>query len=131
LRQQIEPVDPPVLVRLLTGWQGVIRRRAGLDALLDAIENLQGAPMAASIFESEILAARVERYNPADLDALTAAGGGVWCGVEPLGERDGRLALYLSDHFARLKRPVALGDLSPRETAILEHLRNQGASFFA
>jgi ATP-dependent helicase Lhr and Lhr-like helicase len=131
LRQQIEPVDPPVLVRLLTGWQGVIRRRAGLDALLDAVENLQGAPMAASIFESEILAARVERYNPADLDALTAAGEVVWCGVEPLGERDGRLALYLSDHFARLKRPVALADLSPREAAILEHLRNQGASFFA
>ena len=27
-------------------WQGVVRRRAGLDALLDAIENLQGAPLA-------------------------------------------------------------------------------------
>ena len=131
LRQQVEPVDPPVLVRLLTSWQGVIRRRAGLDALLDAIENLQGAPMAASIFESEILAARVERYNPADLDALTAAGEVVWCGVEPLGDRDGRLALYLSDHVGRLRRPVALTELSPKETAILDHLRDQGASFFA
>ncbi len=29
LRQQVEPVDPPVLVRLLTSWQGVIRKRAG------------------------------------------------------------------------------------------------------
>jgi len=130
LRHQVEPVDPPVLVRLLSSWQGVIRKRAGLDALLDAVENLQGAPMAASIFESEILAARVDRYNPADLDALTAAGEVVWCGVEPLGDRDGRLALYLSDHVGRLRRPVALTELSPKETAILDHLRDQGASFF-
>ncbi len=93
-----------MFVRLLTGWQGVARPRAGLDALLDAIENLQGAPLPASIFESEILAARVEGYNPADLDALAAAGEVVWCGVEPLGERDGRLALYLTDISPRLRR---------------------------
>ena len=115
LRKQIEPVDPPVLTRLLTSWQGVVRRRAGLDALLDAIDNLQGAPMAASIFEREILAARIERYNPADLDALTAAGEVVWCGVEPLGEHDGRLALYLSDNLGRLRSQPVLTELAPRE----------------
>ncbi|MEO7272209.1 MAG: crosslink repair DNA glycosylase YcaQ family protein [Vicinamibacterales bacterium] len=131
LRKQIEPVDPHVLTRLLTSWQGVVRRRAGLDALLDAIDNLQGAPMAASIFEREILSARLERYNPADLDALTAAGEVVWCGVEPLGEHDGRLALYLSDHLGRLRRPPVLTDLAPRELAIVNHLGGQGASFFA
>jgi ATP-dependent helicase Lhr and Lhr-like helicase len=131
LRKQIEPVDPPVLTRLLISWQGVVRKRAGLDALLDAIDNLQGAPMAASIFESEILSARVDRYNPGDLDALTAAGEVVWCGVEPLGDRDGRLALYLADNLGRLRRPVTLAELAPREIAIVDHLRDQGASFFA
>src|SRR5205823_12337898 len=95
LRRQVEPVEPPVLARLVTSWQGVVRRRAGLDALLDTIENLQGAPLPASIFESEILAARIEGYTPTDLDALTGAGEVVWRGVEPLGERDGRIALYL------------------------------------
>src|SRR5206468_5968388 len=44
LRKEVEPVDPPVLARLVTSWQGVVRRRVGLDALLDAIETLQGAP---------------------------------------------------------------------------------------
>jgi ATP-dependent Lhr-like helicase len=131
LRKQVEPVEPPVLARLVTSWQGVTRRRAGLDALLDAIDNLQGAPIAASILESEILAARVERYTPSDLDALTAAGEVVWCGVEPLGDRDGRLALYLTDNLARLRRPVTLTDLAPREIAIVDHLRDEGASFFA
>ena len=46
LRKEVEPVDPPILGRLITSWQGVVRRRLGLDALLDTIENLQGAPAA-------------------------------------------------------------------------------------
>ena len=88
-----------MFVRLLTNWQGLVRKRPGLDALLDAIEHLQGAPLPATVFESEILAARVENYQPADLDALCAAGEVVWRGVEPIGDRDGRLALYLTDHL--------------------------------
>jgi ATP-dependent Lhr-like helicase len=131
LRKEVEPVEPAVFVRLLTSWQGVARVRIGLDALLDAIENLQGAPLPASIFESEILAARVDGYNPTDLDALTAAGEVTWCGLESLGERDGRLALFLTDHFPRLWRPAVPGELSPRERAIVTHLESEGASFFA
>jgi ATP-dependent Lhr-like helicase len=131
LRHQVEPVDPPVLGRLITTWQGVVRRRTGLDALLDTVENLQGAPLVASILENEILPSRIDGYNPADLDALTAAGEIVWCGIEPLGERDGRLALYLTDHLARLRKPPIDADLPDRERAILEHLENNGASFFA
>ena len=68
------------------------------------IENLQGAPLPASILESEILSARIEGYAPGDLDALAAAGEVVWRGVEPVGDRDGRVALYLTDH---LSAPVA------------------------
>jgi ATP-dependent Lhr-like helicase len=131
LRREVEPVEAPVFVRLLTSWQGLIRRRAGLDALLDAIEHLQGAPLAASVFELEILAARVEGYSPSDLDALCAAGEVVWCGIEPLGERDGRLALYLTDHLPRLRMPSTPGDVTGRERAILDHLEGEGASFFA
>jgi ATP-dependent Lhr-like helicase len=130
LRRQVEPVEPPVLGRLITAWQGVVRRRHGLDALLDAIDNLQGVPLPASIFETEILAARVEGYNPSDLDTLAAAGEVVWAGLEPLGERDGRLALYLTDHIARLQRPIVLDDFEPRERAILDVLGAHGASFF-
>jgi ATP-dependent Lhr-like helicase len=53
LRKEVEPVEPPVLARLVTSWQGLVRPRVGLDALLDAIENLQGAPLPASILESD------------------------------------------------------------------------------
>ena len=41
------------------------------------------------------------------LDTLMAAGEVVWAGVEPLGDRDGRIALYLTDHAARLRPPAA------------------------
>ena len=126
LRKEAEPVDQPVLARLFTHWQGVSKKRRGLDALLEVIESLQGFPMAASIFESEILAARIEDYRPSDLDTLSAAGEIVWTGVEPLGERDGRIALYLTDHLPLLRRPAEEVD-----SAILEYLRTQGASFFA
>jgi len=131
LRKEVEPVDPAVFGRLLTSWQGVSRPRLGLDALLDAIENLQGAPLPASILESEILSARVRGYNSADLDALTAAGEVTWCGIEPLGDRDGRLALFLTDHMSRLWRPPEVFELSPRERSILSYLESDGASFFA
>ena len=88
----------------------------GLDALLDAIEGLQGAPLVASILETEILPARVEGYQPSDLDALTTAGEVVWGGLEPLGEHDGRLALYLTDHVAKLRREPGAGELPERKS---------------
>ena len=132
VRHEVEPVEPATLGRLITTWQGVTRRRSGLDALLDVVENLQGAAVPASILESEILPARLDGYNPADLDALAAAGEVVWCGVESLGERDGRIALYLTDHLQRLWRPPTdLGPLGRLDARIVEHLRTHGASFFA
>jgi ATP-dependent Lhr-like helicase len=131
LRKEVEPVEPAVFGRLLTSWQGVSRPRLGLDALLDAVENLQGAPLPASLFESEILSARIQGYNAADLDALTAAGELTWCGLEPLGDRDGRLALFLTDNLPRLWRGQPPRELSSHERAILTHLESEGASFFA
>ena len=134
LRHEVEPVEPRVLGRLMTTWQGLTRKGRGLDALLDVIERLQGASLPASILERDILSARVENYNPADLDALMAAGEVVWVGVEALGERDGRVALYLTDNLARLSRPsppVKESPLAEREALLLAHLQEHGASFFA
>src|SRR5262249_48755965 len=92
--------------RFVTTWQGIVKRRHGADALLDAIEQLQGAPLPASILETEVLQARIDVYDPSDLDALIAAGEVVWGGVEPIGDGDGRIALYLADHLQRLLPPT-------------------------
>jgi ATP-dependent Lhr-like helicase len=132
LRKEVEPVEQATLARLFTRWQGIIQPRRGLDALLDVIENLQGSPLPASILETEILPARVIGYRSADLDTLIAAGEVVWVGLEPLGERDGRIALYLSDKLSLLWPPMQDGtkDLTERERQIVEYLRTKGASFF-
>lgn len=132
LRKEVEPVEQATLARLITRWQGVVQPRRGLDALLDVIENLQGAPLPASILESEILPARVLNYRPADLDTLIAAGEVVWVGLEPLGERDGRIALFLSEKLSSLW-PAAQENSTPpteREQQIIDYLRARGASFF-
>jgi ATP-dependent Lhr-like helicase len=126
LRHQVEPVEPPALARLLSSWQGVSKKRRGLEAMLDTIETLQGYPLAASVFESEILTARAEEYRPSDLDMLSAAGEIVWVGLEPLGERDGRIALYLTDHLSLLHQPA-----ETPESPVVDYLRAHGASFFA
>jgi len=133
LRKEIEPVEPEVLTRMLSGWQGVSRPRVGLDALLDAVEKLQGLPVPASVLERELLPARLSQYLPSDLDALAAAGEVVWVGVEAMGEKDGRVALYLTDHLPKLYRVPVVDPqtLAAKEQALLAHLTQHGASFFA
>jgi ATP-dependent Lhr-like helicase len=101
LRKEVEPVEQRVLARLLTRWQGVVQPRRGLDALLDVIENLQGAPLPASMLETEILPARMVGIRLADLDTLIAAGEVVG-GVDAIGERDGRVGLYLAEKVEAL-----------------------------
>jgi ATP-dependent Lhr-like helicase len=130
LRKEIEPVEQSTLARLFTRWQGVIQPRRGLDALLDTIENLQGAPLPASLLETEILPARIAGYKSADLDTLIAAGEVVWTGFDPIGERDGRIGLYLAEKVPILWTPRPKVDLAERQQQIVNYLRSNGASFF-
>jgi ATP-dependent Lhr-like helicase len=135
LRREVEPVEQHTLARFLTHWQGLLTpRRSGhgnLDVLLDAIESLQGAPLPASLVENAILPARIAEYAPAGLDTLIAAGEVAWAGVEPIGERDGRIALFLADKLPLLmqQRPI-LEPLTEREERLLAVLESTGASFF-
>ncbi|MGA7615783.1 MAG: DEAD/DEAH box helicase, partial [Thermoanaerobaculia bacterium] len=130
LRKEIEPVAPSIFGRFETAWHGVMEKRSGMSAVLETLEMLQGYPIAASILESEILSSRIAGYDETQLDRLAAAGELVWIGTEPLGEKDGRVALYFTDHLPLLHEPRPAEDLTPRETAVVELLRRRGASFF-
>jgi ATP-dependent Lhr-like helicase len=133
LRKEIEPAEPRMLARFETHWQGVLARRRGLDALLDTIESLEGAPLPASLLETQILPARLARYSPSDLDTLIAAGEVAWCGFDSLGGRDGRIALYLADRMPMLLPPrFALAEpLTAHQDTVLAELARGGALFFA
>ena len=135
LRREVEPVEQHTLARFLTNWQGLVSPRrsshAHLDVLLDAIESLQGAPVPASLLETAILPARVAGYEPAGLDTLIAAGEVAWAGIDPIGERDGRIALFLADKLPLLAQQRPLSEpLSEREEKIVAVLQSAGATFF-
>jgi ATP-dependent Lhr-like helicase len=128
----VVPAEQHTFVRLLTRWHGVAVPRRGLDALLDTIEILQGAALPVSELEREILPARVLDYSPGDLDALMASGNVVWIGREQVGDRDGRIALYLADALPRLlAATMPPPELSERAQRTAGVLREMGASFFA
>ena len=132
LRREVEPVDPAAFGRFLAEWQGVASPRPGLDALLAAVEQLQGCPIPASVLESEVLPARVQRYRPSDLDFLCASGEVTWRGLEPLGPSDGRLALYLPDRLPEIAPQPAEAEAEgalARQTRKL--LAERGALFFS
>ena len=128
-RRQVEPVDSATVTRFLIDWHGIAKPRQDLDGLLDTIEQLQGLPLAASLVESEILAARVADYQASDLDELLAAGEVVWQGCESVGAADGRVALFLADDAPRLATTGPEID-DELESSIVALLEQEGAVRF-
>ena len=132
LRKEVEPVDAAALARFAPEWQGLSPPRRGPDALVDALAQLQGAAVPASILETDVLPARVAGYRPADLDALCASGELVWMGAGTLGPDDGRVTLSFRDRL-RLLAPPAPEErpAEPLHEALRRHLRSSGASFWS
>jgi ATP-dependent Lhr-like helicase len=137
LRKEVEPAEPAALGRLLVEWQGVATtvstrvQVGGPDRLLDVVEQLQGAAVPASVLETDILPARLPRYRPRDLDLLCAAGEVVLVGAGPLGERDGKIALYLTDDLPLLQLGQTDAPDGEFHQRLRDHLARSGASFFA
>jgi ATP-dependent Lhr-like helicase len=130
LRAAVEPVSPAAYTAALHAWQRIDAPRSGKGALLEAIRQLEGAPLLASTLESDVLPARLAAYATSDLDALMLRGEVVWVGLEASGPADGRVALHLADHDVLLARPIARVDGALAE-AIRSALERRGASFFA
>lgn len=142
LRKTIEPVSGAKYAEFLADWQYVRRPKRGLDGVLDVIEQLQGLPILASVLERELLPARVGNFHGGMLDELCQSGEVIWQGVEPVGQSDGRIALYLADQFPLLGRPTDHGqpkaelkdrvEAAPLDVsqAIVALLREQGALTF-
>jgi ATP-dependent helicase Lhr and Lhr-like helicase len=132
LRREVEPVDPRVLARFLPAWQGVGSGAGGLGRLLEAVAQLEGVPLPASVLERDVLPARVAGYTPRLLDELGASGEVVWIGRGSLGRDDGRVALYRRDRVDLLASagPVDERPSDSIHDAIRQHLQRRGASFF-
>jgi ATP-dependent Lhr-like helicase len=153
LRKQIEPVTASQFMRWLLRWQHVEpgSQVQGERAVLDIIRQLQGFEIPANAWERQILARRIDNYDPKWLDNLCLTGAVGW----------GRLSPHpatLEDSAAGKRRviPTSVAPITffvredadwmtPRNPAtesdsrglgegarqVLEFLRQRGASFFA
>ncbi|MFD7921520.1 ATP-dependent helicase [Streptomyces sp. NPDC059740] len=131
LRHELEPVAPATLAAFLPQWQhvggGELR---GIDGLVRAIEQLQGAPVPASALEKLVLPSRVRDYAPALLDELTAGGEVTWAGAGALPGKDGWVSLFLTDAAPLLLPEPHPVELSPLHESVLAALAPGYGLFF-
>ncbi|GLK09474.1 hypothetical protein GCM10017600_28800 [Streptosporangium carneum] len=134
LRKEVEPVTPETLAAFAPAWHGITgspqRGRPPIDALVGAIEQLQGAAVPASALETLILPSRVPGYDPSLLDELTASGEVVWAGQGSLPGGDGWVALYFADTAPLLMPDPVEITVTPVHERVLEVLGGGGALFF-
>ena len=95
LRAEIQPVAARDFLRFLLGWQRVApeTRMEGPDALEILVRQLEGFEAAAGAWETEILPARLDGYEPSWLDDQCLAGRVAWARLRPRnGARERRRA---------------------------------------
>jgi ATP-dependent Lhr-like helicase len=140
LRSEIEPVSPADFMRFLFAWQRVEpeHRAAGLEGLAAVVGQLDGFEVPAAAWESDVLAARIEEYDPALLDTLSLTGRVGWAagrrgGGKAAPIRTTPVALFAREHGGdRLahRAPAESLELSTYATRVREVLERRGASFF-
>ena len=132
LRHELEPVPPPALAQFLPQWQHIGKGHAlrGIDGLVRAVEQLQGASVPASALEKLVLPSRVADYTPAMLDELTASGEVVWAGAGSLPGKDGWVSLYLADAAPLLLPPPHPLEPTPLHQSVLDALSGGYGLFF-
>ena len=145
LRAEIEPVAPRDFVRFLFDWQHLTpaTRMQGPDALLMVLDQLEGCEVAAGAWESDVLPARIEGYEPAWLDEHCLTGRYVWAriGAPARDSTEARAAPVRATPIALLARRnlkywAALGTeraapaLGAGAAAVAAVLSGHGASFF-
>jgi ATP-dependent Lhr-like helicase len=147
LRSEIEPVSAADFMRFLFRWSRVEpqERASGPDGLSAVLELLDGYEVAAAAWEADVLAARLDEYDPLWLDGLCLSGRIAWGRLSPPASMSGRpfrsgplrsspISLFLREHAeAWLALAPAAGEveLSTEAAGILTVLARRGALFFA
>lgn len=130
LRHEVEPVDTATFGRFLPEWQHVGSTLRGVDAVASVIEQLAGARIPASAWESLVLPSRVADYSPAMLDELTATGEVIWSGDGSLPGDDGWISLHLADSAPLTLAPPSDHEPDELQRGILDALGRGGGYFF-
>ncbi len=80
LRAEIEPVTPAQLMRFLLRWQHLQpgTQLHGREGASRVVAQLQGLELPAPAWEERVLPARIQRYDPSDLEYLCLSGTVAW-----------------------------------------------------
>ena len=147
LRAEIQPVAARDFLRFLFAWQRITpqTRMEGPDALEILVRQLEGFEAPAGAWESEILPARLDAYEPSWLDEQCLAGRVAWARLRPHSVRanGGERSLspvrttpitLLTRRHAALWASLSPTDEPPRPSsrarAVADCIRQYGASFF-
>ncbi|MGI9644019.1 MAG: Lhr family helicase, partial [Ilumatobacteraceae bacterium] len=132
LRKEVEPVEQDAFARFLPAWHSIPAERRGLEALVDSVGMLAGAPIVASTLERDVLPSRLVGYRPGALDELCTSGEVVWTGAGAIGSRDGRIRLCFADQIGLLAPGWDTGDEPDGavHVALRQLLADRGASFW-
>lgn len=123
-RREITPVPPAEFTRFLLEWQGVGSGRIDLPGALD---QLQGLPLPAEVWERDVLRARVPGFSQELLAQYTAAGNGLW-----VGSPAGKVRFLFRGNGSLFLPPPPDGEPAAGEAAsrVQGFLERHGASFF-
>ncbi|HEY6240349.1 MAG TPA: DEAD/DEAH box helicase [Burkholderiales bacterium] len=140
LRSEIEPVSAADFMRFLLHWQHLASEQQvrGVDGLAAVIEQLDGYEVPAGAWEREVLAARVQDYEPDFIDKLCLSGRTAWGRVSPTNGsakaplRSSPIALMVREHAASWREAAGpdVGDMTSDACAVRDLLRSRGALFF-
>ncbi len=144
LRAEIQPVSAQDFYRFLFAWQrvDVERRVEGAEGLQSVLEQLDGCELPLASWESAVLSARVNNYDPEWLDRLCFSGRVGWGRlsspqhpnartISPL--RTSPIALYQRENlqdWLMLAEANSAMELSIVNQAVLDALKSGGALFF-
>ncbi|HKY92017.1 MAG TPA: ATP-dependent DNA helicase, partial [Nevskiaceae bacterium] len=137
---EVEAVSPAAFMRFLFEWQGLTGEgREGPAALEAILDQLQGFPVAAAAWETDILDVRMKEYDAAWLDALCATGRVAWLRLPGVIEGLRKAPPVRATPVVVLPREQAVVWQAEREgeptlsgvaTDVLAALREYGAMFF-
>lgn len=144
LRAEIEPVQARDFLRFLFDWQRVspAAKMQGPDAVAAVLTQLEGFDSPAGAWETEVLPARIQEYEPVWLDEHCLAGRIVWTRIATrMGDVERGAAPVRSTPIALLPRKNARlwagfteqperAQLTPKAQQVADSIRTNGASFF-
>ena len=116
-------------MRIPARWQRLASPARGPSAVVGAVDRLAGYVAAASVWENDLLPARVAGFEAHQLDQLTTAGELTWTGAGRLGARDALITIVPAGKEDLLPGPDT-EDLDAPAAAVWELMSIGGGWFF-